>query len=1602
MKQNEYKIIALSLGTALLLGMSGCGSSDDSDNSSSTSTTTTATSSSQSGVAIDGILMGSTVCIDVNVNNMCDAGEPSTITDNLGKFTIPATTAKGPLLLVGGIDQSTGAAFTGSLKAPEGSSVVTPLTSAVQSLVEKDKTLVEKDKKVQKAEASVKTAMGLSDVDLTTFDPYAEIDGTNAQKAKEVLAKQTQLQVLVHAATVTVAGADEDTDVDEAMSTVFDAIVENFDGAEGEVVLDAQTVSAATKNAADKVYADKPKARVAAKVVAQSSAENSVRDADSAAATIENGDASAAVDNLDAAIAKANTSSEESLRAAAKAAIEEANKLTAEKIAEIEALQKAQQEKEAAIAAAKAAQAAAQAEAEAAKAEAQRVAADAAASAQEQKAAYEKQLEAELEAQRQATLQAEAEAAAARAAKEAAEQEKLIAAQAAQREAEAEAAEAQAEAEKLAAQAREAAAQKAVEEAKAAEDLAKAQAAVAAAEAAAKDTIALASIAAEAEIANFIFVTLQRDMQEVTALVAALEGVDTTVADASEKAKALLESAQTDLNKVNEMVESKSLDLDAAVGLRAAMEQYAEDFSSTLQKLQEQQAAVALAEAVATANMNHALNEIGEIVKSLESKKLLLRTEALLKDSTEIATIAKKYESNEAIAAAQKSAQEVVNAVQSSVTSLDSDIEKLQQLLGTTTLSEAEVTAALQTAKDAEASLDALLQKQTETEEVVANLLKSVNAIVAELEKESTETTPASGDSFSEGMVFSNLEIEKNSIELRTHELLSDGQFKESAAIFDFESNTFVPLSSEAVEDDSDLILNDKGEWVSESTEFEKYSLDNGNLLFESGFAVKIVQKIDLTTLDSETATSILGFVPEESDITFDSGAAAYVLAFKEIETYSVGYTPKVQEQDEDGNWYETDATFATIGAFMQSVNSLSGVDFARNDTEALFHSGAVLDSNGEEVTTVSAGMKGSLVLVDANKGREEREQVVVGEWEIINLPNDGGLALVGKANSEDTQYLFEDEVVLATVVNGVVRIGEYSQGATEFEVDDESIEFNQIATNNITAAISNYFETHPVTLVALHGTLPESADSLEVKISLNPRTAVVSGTVGENTIEGKLDENKNINSQTLNADGEVVATCSGHINDDNSVTMNVTPSDSSVEPFSYTLYPEGVEPEETDDDAKDDSGDSDESAAIDLSGITNKNVYLASESGFGLYYFGNDNGIKGVTTEGIISGSYKVDGDTVLLELQDTNLTLTFQAQPDFENLVETPLLANGEINMLMSKPPLVPAAYIYEDDAYKISYSSGESEGSIAFDAKEPAALDGEDWVVYAYNPHSGELLTFAYEREDGLTKMIKLPMDSADLSALPIKTYTKEDGLISEESVAWKLPSTTIPLPSTLYDSYEDAYDDQVFQVYAVTKFDADLGALVRTEVAYDAEGTVVKDETFTAPYERDAESGELRVDAGDEYKLLLPLEKTTETNSVEFVFRDVDKETGDTLESSFETWYGDKPDERFPDVAQKATLESQIVGKTVTLKDASGNSKSYNVALNDSDKITVNDHTATLQEAPERLFFDDGEESYMLVFNYLSTLSDEIASVEVYVDDSENEEWVLEGKYAVTVE
>ena len=134
-----------------------------------------------SGWAVDGYLSGATVLCDNNGNGATDAGEVSVTSDATGAYTF-ASGCSAALVVRGGVNVDTGILFTGLLKAPAGSSVVTPLTTLLSSGM---------------TQAQLKAALGLPvSTDLQVVDPALKSAGVlvSADLYKKSLAMQQLLQ----------------------------------------------------------------------------------------------------------------------------------------------------------------------------------------------------------------------------------------------------------------------------------------------------------------------------------------------------------------------------------------------------------------------------------------------------------------------------------------------------------------------------------------------------------------------------------------------------------------------------------------------------------------------------------------------------------------------------------------------------------------------------------------------------------------------------------------------------------------------------------------------------------------------------------------------------------------------------------------------------------------------------------------------------------------------------------------------------------------------------------------------------------------------------------------------------------------------------------------------------------------------------------------------------------------------------------------------------------------------------------------------------------------------------------------------------------------
>jgi hypothetical protein len=177
--RTAFRLSAISLVLGTLVACGGGGSSSTS-------------SSTLSGKVIDGYIVGARVCLDVNSNNKCDAGEPTTISDGTGSYVLPnyigslaglqvvAEVIAGAIDLDDGIPIPANATYT--LMAPAAaSSTVTPLSTLISSAISAGGG--EAAVSIEQAKNQIASETGIPVANLLAHDYKQKNDITTAQIA---------------------------------------------------------------------------------------------------------------------------------------------------------------------------------------------------------------------------------------------------------------------------------------------------------------------------------------------------------------------------------------------------------------------------------------------------------------------------------------------------------------------------------------------------------------------------------------------------------------------------------------------------------------------------------------------------------------------------------------------------------------------------------------------------------------------------------------------------------------------------------------------------------------------------------------------------------------------------------------------------------------------------------------------------------------------------------------------------------------------------------------------------------------------------------------------------------------------------------------------------------------------------------------------------------------------------------------------------------------------------------------------------------------------------------------------------------------------------
>ncbi len=145
------------------------------------------------GRVVDGYVSGARIIVDANKNGVEDEGEDTgEVTDENGNFDV-SVAANGPILAIGGTNIDTGLPNEIILKAPQGSTVINPLTTVLQTYIENNPTA-----DAAAAQTAIKASLGIpAGLNITTYDPLAAAPGDATALAVQKIATQIVAAVVL-------------------------------------------------------------------------------------------------------------------------------------------------------------------------------------------------------------------------------------------------------------------------------------------------------------------------------------------------------------------------------------------------------------------------------------------------------------------------------------------------------------------------------------------------------------------------------------------------------------------------------------------------------------------------------------------------------------------------------------------------------------------------------------------------------------------------------------------------------------------------------------------------------------------------------------------------------------------------------------------------------------------------------------------------------------------------------------------------------------------------------------------------------------------------------------------------------------------------------------------------------------------------------------------------------------------------------------------------------------------------------------------------------------------------------------------------------------
>ena len=239
------KFVTVVACSMAIFALSGCGGGGGGGGGGTLDVSTT---TPLSVTVIDGAIKGAVVCLDKNLNGVCDAGEPQGTTDASGRVTFNVANAdvgQYPILAivdVGAVDQDTGAVTTRYvMKAPkDAANLVTPLTTLVQTTVDTTGATT------QAAANAVQLQLGITNSPLEDFTKTGEAKAQAIANAVVVTTQQQATAVQAAKGTQTSSGATiTQADLDKLVTQKVAAIADQL----ATAATDATVTAAATPTA---------------------------------------------------------------------------------------------------------------------------------------------------------------------------------------------------------------------------------------------------------------------------------------------------------------------------------------------------------------------------------------------------------------------------------------------------------------------------------------------------------------------------------------------------------------------------------------------------------------------------------------------------------------------------------------------------------------------------------------------------------------------------------------------------------------------------------------------------------------------------------------------------------------------------------------------------------------------------------------------------------------------------------------------------------------------------------------------------------------------------------------------------------------------------------------------------------------------------------------------------------------------------------------------------------------------------------------------------------------------------------------------------------